>query len=149
MMIDVRWFWLIHSAARHISEHAELPGDLWLLAHELQLILVEGTGPKGRSVGMVIFARPDGPDPDPDPDNLAFLIQSALDELQDLVVTTNRSDWPQESGRLMAAASIEDNILRCGYVTQGDDIQTPGSPSVVFPPVALDTTPPAPARIAG
>jgi hypothetical protein len=137
--------WVLHSLARHISAHAELPDGLWLLAHEMQLIVVDGAGPGAHSKGSVVMARPE----DPEPADLAVLVQTALDALQDLVTTTRRQGWPRESGRLAATASIEGDVLRCGYLAPGEDIRNPTSLSVVFPPLPLGTPPGATAHIAG
>jgi hypothetical protein len=136
---------MVHSLARHISEHAELPGGLWLLAHEMQLIVVDGTGPGARSKGSVDLAHPE----DPEPADLAVLVQTALDALQDLVTTTRRQGWPRESGRPAATASIEGRCAPVWTPRIGRGPQDPTSLSVVFPPVPLGTPPGATPHIAG
>jgi hypothetical protein len=131
---------------QHVCEHLRphLPSGVWLLAHELTAIIVQGDAPDARSLGGATLAMPDADDGD----LLREYTERLLESLQDQLVSLQGRGWPGASGMLNARAEVRDGNLLLGYLTAGGSFAATGVADVVLPPFPLPA-PPRRAVLAG
>lgn len=142
--MDMSAFWNGCKVAIHVSRAVSphLPGDTWLLAHELSIILVRGSGTVGESLGAVSVSPVAG-----SPDEYRECLDRVLDELQDLVVGAINAPWPGSGGVLRSCAKVEGATIRSGYARAVGDLGS--EDALTLPPFELGGRTSSSVRVGG
>lgn len=134
--MDAYTLWLGNSIAQHISTHLRpLPDGLWLLVHELTVILVDGGPDHAESRGGATLTMPEHDDAE----LLTEYARDLLDRLQDQITDQAMTGWPGDGGLLHPSAEVRGDELLLGYLRPGITWDSATGADVVLPPFPLPT----------
>lgn len=134
--MDAYMLWLGNAITQHLATHLQpaMPHNLWLLVHDVTIVIVKGDAPDAQSQGGVTLSMPETPNAE----LLEEYTSGVLDHLQDRIASLVHTGWPGTGGMLHARAEVRGPDLLLGYLPAGADWGD-GSTGVVLPPFRLPT----------